>query len=109
MVLSREDDPGPGGDALGTADVLSALASPHRVEIIRLLDHRELDVGELASVLGISMANTSHHLARLRTAGLVASRREGTRVFNRLVTHDVAALVRAACDVARNQPAPRDP
>jgi DNA-binding transcriptional ArsR family regulator len=103
MVLSHDDDPGPGRDALGTADVLSALASPRRVEIIQLLAERELDVGQLASGLGIPVANTSHHLVRLRTAGLVTSRRDGTRVFNRLATSDVTALVRAARDVARHQ------
>ena len=101
MALSHVDDPGPSCDALGTADVLSALASPHRVEIIRLLDEHELAVGELATGLGISVANTSHHLVRLRTAGLVTSRREGTRVTNWLATSDVTALVRAACDLAR--------
>jgi ArsR family transcriptional regulator len=103
MVLNREDDQGGTCDELATAALLGALASPHRLMIVRLLADRELDVGELAASLGTSVANTSHHLSRLRHAGLVISRRDGTRIPNQLSSHEVTALVRAACNVAHNQ------
>jgi len=104
MVLKRDVDRRTTCDAARTVDVLAALASPHRLAIVRLLETRDHDVGQLAARLGISVANTSHHLSRLRRAGLVTSRRDGTRMINRLASHEVAALAGAACAVLRSKP-----
>lgn len=86
------------------AEVMAALASPCRVEIVRLLADSELEVTQLANRLGASVANTSHHLARLRHAGLVTSRRDGTRITNRLAGPDVVDLCAAACRAGRYRP-----
>jgi len=105
MVLSRRRGGGRSStcDARRVAEVLGALANPNRLEIVRLLGAHEHDVTELAACLGISVANTSHHLARLRRAGLVTSRREGTHVTNRLAARDVTQVTGAACAVVRNR------
>lgn len=90
------------------AEVMAALASPSRLEIVRLLADAELDVGEIAQRLGASVAVTSHHLGPLRRAGLVASRRDGTRILNRIADPGVLDLCAAACAVAhRSGPAVR--
>jgi DNA-binding transcriptional ArsR family regulator len=59
-----------------------------------------LDVTEVANRLGLSVANSSHHLARLRRAGLVTSRRNGTRITNAVAGLHVVDLCRAACESA---------
>jgi ArsR family transcriptional regulator len=59
---------------------LRALGDENRVRILMLLRERDLCVLELMGALGISQPLVSSHLAVLRTAGLVASRKEGRRV-----------------------------
>ncbi|MFB7733218.1 ArsR/SmtB family transcription factor [Streptomyces sp. NPDC056112] len=63
--------------------VLKAVADPSRYRLLWALSHGEQPVSELARMLGAHVAATSQHLARLRAAGLVTTRREGTRIFYR--------------------------
>lgn len=74
-------------------DVLKALAEPTRLRLVWALSQREQSVGELAGLVGANVAAVSQHLARLREAGLVASRRDGTRIFYRASTPHVADLL----------------
>lgn len=66
------------------ARVAGALGSAKRVEIIDLLAQGERSVESVATVTGMSVANTSRHLQVLRHAGLVASRRDGLHVRYRV-------------------------
>ena len=91
---SRSD---PACDPDDVAEIMAALASPSRLEIVRLLANGELDVGEIAHQLGATVATTSHHLGPLRRAGLVISRRDGTRILNRVASPRVLDLCAAAC------------
>ena len=70
-------------DALyeGFAEVAKALASGRRAEIVDLLAQGERPVDQIAGEIGQSIANTSHHLRAMARAGLVKTRRDGTRVF----------------------------
>jgi len=52
----------------------------------------ERHVEELASEIGQSVANTSHHLQVLAAAGLVGSRRDGNRIYYQLASDDVEHL-----------------
>jgi DNA-binding transcriptional ArsR family regulator len=84
-------------EATCVADLLAALGSPSRVAIVRELTAvGPLDVGELAVRLGVSVANVSHHLVRLRAARIVASHRVGTRVVNELASPAIAELLARA-------------
>ncbi|HXZ72674.1 MAG TPA: metalloregulator ArsR/SmtB family transcription factor [Streptosporangiaceae bacterium] len=65
----------------GFAEVARALASGRRAELIDVLAQGERSVDEVAAEIGQSLANTSHHLRALARAGLVTTRREGTRIF----------------------------
>jgi len=66
----------------GKAEEFRVLASESRLKILALLECAgELCVCDLASVLDISPAAVSQHLARLRSAGLVRSRRSGMTTF----------------------------
>ena len=89
-------------DALFDAfsEVAKALASGRRAEIVDVLAQGERSVEEVAEELGQSVANTSHHLRALARAGLVRTRREGTRIFYGLASERVAGLWAALRDVA---------
>jgi DNA-binding transcriptional ArsR family regulator len=58
--------------------VFRALADPSRREILRLLRHERLTVGQIAANFRASRPAISKHLRLLRAAGLVVSHRDGT-------------------------------
>jgi ArsR family transcriptional regulator len=66
------------------AEVAKALGHRHRLEILEHLAQGERSVETLAGRVGLSVANASQHLRMMRRAGLLASRREGKRIFYRL-------------------------
>src|SRR5205823_1437659 len=82
------------------ASVAQALGSGRRAEIVDLLAQGERSVEEIANEISQSVANTSQHLQMLARAGLVRSRREGTRVIYRLASERVGDLWAAVRDVA---------
>jgi rhodanese-related sulfurtransferase len=82
------------------ASVAQALGSGRRAEIVDVLAQGERSVEQLAAEITQSVANTSQHLQVLARAGLVRSRREGTRVHYRLADDRVAELWAAVRDVA---------
>ena len=82
------------------ASVAQALSSGRRVEIVDVLAQGERSVDEVAHEISQSSANTSQHLQVLARAGLVRTRRDGTRVFYRLADDRVAELWSAVRDVA---------
>lgn len=89
-------------DALfdGFAEIAKALASGRRTEIVDLLAQGQRSVDEIAEEIGQSVANTSHHLRAMARAGLLATRRDGTRVIYRLASERVGELWSALRDVA---------
>ena len=82
------------------AEVGKALSSGRRTEIVDLLSQGERSVDDVAAEIRQSKANTSQHLRALARAGLVVSRRDGTRIFYRLASERVAALWAALREVA---------
>ncbi|GMV22384.1 MAG: transcriptional regulator [Acidimicrobiia bacterium] len=61
-----------------SAQVMAAVASPRRREILRLTWTRELAAGEIHRALpGVTFGAVSMHLRALADAGLVSSRAEG--------------------------------
>ncbi|HWS46296.1 MAG TPA: metalloregulator ArsR/SmtB family transcription factor [Acidimicrobiia bacterium] len=89
-------------DALydGFADIAKAIGSGRRCEIVDLLAQGERRVEDIADELDQSVANTSHHLRAMARAGLVTTRRDGTRIYYRLASDRVAELLSALRDVA---------
>jgi len=81
------------------ADRLRLLGDPTRLTIARALREHELCGCDLGWITGQSDKTVSHHLARLRAAGLATSRREGRVVFASL-TDRGRALVDLATAVA---------
>lgn len=90
-------------DALfeGFAEVAKALASGRRAEIVDVLAQGERSVDEVAGEIDQSVANTSHHLRALARAGLLSTRRDGTRIYYALASDRVAELWAAIRGVAQ--------
>lgn len=69
------------------------LADGTRVRLLWALVDTELSVTNLAAAVGKPGPAVSQHLAKLRMARLVRTRREGNHVFYRLENNHVARLV----------------
>ena len=64
------------------AQLCKTLSNPKRLEILDILKQEgEITVNSLAEHLEIPKANTSQHLAVLRQAGVVNTRRDGINVY----------------------------
>lgn len=83
------------------AAVGRALADPKRLCVLESLAIGELSVSDLSTRVGCQVPNMSQHLAVLRSAGLVAARREGSTVFYRLTDSRVLEAYRLIQTLAR--------
>jgi len=64
-----------------TADLFGLFAEPTRVRLLRLLSDHELSVAELVAVTDLPQSSVSTHLGKLRDAGLVRDRKNGTSAY----------------------------
>lgn len=74
-------------------EVFRMLAEGTRIQILWSLIDRELPVNELAESIGKPGPSVSQHLAKLRMARLVRTRREGTQIFYQLENDHVRRLI----------------
>jgi DNA-binding transcriptional ArsR family regulator len=63
------------------AAVLKAMGNPQRLKILCLLAERELSVGQMECLVGLSQSALSQHLAKLRREHLVHTRRERQTIY----------------------------
>ncbi len=75
------------------ARVLKVLGDPNRLRIIELLREGELCQCDILPVIGQSQPTVSRHLRLMEQAGILCSRRDGTRVHYKVASEDVFALV----------------
>ncbi|MCP2256398.1 transcriptional regulator, ArsR family [Streptoalloteichus tenebrarius] len=85
------------------ARIGKALSSPVRLRLLDLLDQGERTVEQLADEAGVTVKNTSAQLQQLRAANLVASRKDGTRVYYRLATPEVSTFLGHFQDFAEDR------
>ncbi|RZT88870.1 ArsR family transcriptional regulator [Pseudonocardia sediminis] len=78
------------------ADSLRMLADPTRIKILWALLQGESSVACLAELVGAAPTAVSQHLAKLRLAGIVENRREGTFVYYTVEDPNVRALLAQA-------------
>jgi rhodanese-related sulfurtransferase/predicted transcriptional regulator len=71
------------------ANMIKAMANPHRLEVIDLLGQGEKTVEEIASETNVSFANASQHLQVLKAANLVAIRRQGNHIYYSLAHEEI--------------------
>lgn len=84
------------------SEVLKLLADPTRLRVAWLLLDGPMVVGDLAASLGRPPAAVSQHLAKMRMARIVSTRRDGTSVEYRLDDEHVVHLVREVLHVAEH-------
>jgi DNA-binding transcriptional ArsR family regulator/protein-L-isoaspartate O-methyltransferase len=83
-------------------ELYRVLGEPVRLRLLALAASEELSIGELSELLDESQSNVSRHAAALRKLGMLTERRQGTRVFVRLLAaaeHD--AVIRDALEAGR--------
>jgi ArsR family transcriptional regulator len=85
---------------LRAASLARAMADPKRLCVLERLADGERSVSELSRDVGCQVPNMSQHLAVLRAAGIVATRRDGSTVFYRLADDRVLEAYRLLKQVA---------
>lgn len=84
------------------ADRFRLLSDPTRLRLVNEMHASgELTVGDLVERLEISYATASKQLAMLRAHGTVARRREGTKVYYRIVDPSLEELCNGVCKSLR--------
>ncbi|MER6848634.1 metalloregulator ArsR/SmtB family transcription factor [Streptomyces flaveolus] len=91
------------------ADLLALLGDRTRLTLLHALSDGEADVGTLTEVCGAARPAVSQHLARLRLAGLVSTRKDGRRVVYSLRDGHLRRLVGEALNVADHRLGGRPP
>lgn len=79
-----------------------ALSSPVRLRLLDLLEEHEHTVEQLADAAGFGVKNTSSQLQILRSANLVATRRDGVHIHYRIASPAVSALLGTVAGFARD-------
>ena len=90
------------------ASVAKVLSSGRRAEIVDILAQGERPVDDISREIDQTIANTSQHLQQLLRAGLVKTRRDGTRIYYSLSGTAVSRLWAAVRDVAAEHVAKLD-
>lgn len=100
--LHHEVDPDPTRLETGAA-TFRMLADPTRLHLLWLLTQAPSGVGALVVRTGASRTSVSQHLAKLRFAGLVSTRREGRNIVYSIADGHLARLVREGINHADHQ------
>lgn len=79
------------------AEVCKTLSNAKRLEILSILRDDEMTVGDIVNTMKISKANVSQHLAIMRTAGILETRRDGLNIYYCISNSKVIK----ACDLMR--------
>ena len=79
------------------ARICKAFAHPGRLQLLALLGEGERRVADLQESLGISKTSISQHMAVLKAAGVLSTRREGKQVYCSLAMPEV----KQACQLIR--------
>ncbi len=75
------------------AETFQALGDTSRIQIIWVLSHGELSVGDLAELVSMNQSSVSHHLRTLRNLRLVKTRRSGRTIFYSLDDEHIERLL----------------
>lgn len=83
------------------ARLLKMLASEQRLMLLCRLGEGESSVGDLAEHAGLAQSAASQHLAKLRSEGLVNTRRDAQTIYYRLDNDAAARVIDLLCDIYR--------
>ena len=80
------------------AEIMKAVAHPVRLQIIELLNTKEMCVGDIVEAVGGKQAITSQQLNMMRDKGVLSSRRDGAKVYYRIENKNVIKLLHCIDD-----------
>jgi DNA-binding transcriptional ArsR family regulator len=80
------------------AEILKAVAHPVRLQIIELLETKEMSVGDIVTTLGVKQSVTSQQLNMMKDKGVLNCRRDGVKVYYRIENKDVIKLLYCVYD-----------
>jgi len=83
------------------AGVLKALSNETRIKLMCMLMDGEKSAGELAQGVDMRLPAISQHLSKMRTAGLVVSRRNAQTIYYKAKEGVGHAIVGTLCDYYR--------
>lgn len=75
------------------AQMLKAVANKKRLQILYVISDKEMSVGDIESFVNLSQSALSQHLAVLRAANIVATRRSAQTIFYKLQDKSVKRLL----------------
>ena len=75
------------------ATLLKSISHPFRLQILCLLQDKEMTVGELSRAIKTTDANVSQHLSILRHQGIITTRKEANFIYNRLIDDRVTSVI----------------
>ena len=81
------------------ASLLRALSNEKRLMILCQLGDREMSVGQILPLVGLSQSALSQHLAKLRDEALVTTRRDGTTIFYRIAEPAVLKVIAVLAEI----------
>jgi len=87
------------------AELLSMMANAQRLRMLTVISDGEISVGPLATKVGLSQSALSQHLAKLRAAGMVSTRREAQTVFYSIESEHVAIVLTMLSNIFRAEEA----
>ena len=85
------------------AELLKAVAHPARLMMVDALAEGEKCVCELQELVGSAMPTVSQHLAKMKSAGIVAGRRDGNRIYYRLLVPCITKIFPCLDEALRAQ------
>ena len=85
------------------AELLKAVAHPARLMMVDALAEGEKCVCELQELVGSAMPTVSRHLDRMKNAGIVAGRRDGNRIYYRLLVPCITKIFPCLDEALRAQ------
>jgi len=81
------------------SNICKALANPIRIEIIDILNEKEMTFGEIQEITGALKSNLSQHLSLMVSNGVLSQRKEGLNMYFRLSSEKIATACRIMREV----------
>jgi DNA-binding transcriptional ArsR family regulator len=97
--LMKIDIEGMAANADQAEKFVKQFANKNRLMILCVLSEGELSVGELNQKIPLSQSALSQHLAKLRDAGLVETRRDSQTIFYRLDDPNVKTIIASLYEI----------
>jgi len=81
------------------SNICKALANPIRIEIIDILNDKEMNFGEILEITGVMKSNLSQHLSLMVSNGILSQRKEGLHMYFKLSTPKIGTACRLMREV----------